>query len=606
MFNKVFFILFVLLLIIICNMQHIELFTDNKPIILITGTTSGIGKAFVESIDKKYKVLIHGRNCNKLANMVKVYKNKGMDIEYICYDLSKKDNITKFNNEIKSKYKKIDILINNFYDSSHEEDISYQINTNLTNTILLTKMLSKNINTGGTIINISSGLSRNIQYGNNFISTYTIIKDSLEKFTKIYSSKLYPKKISITCLRIDDSYKSKLTNKFLKDYQLKNPNEIVECLNYIISKKWNETTGKIILSSSLINNSIVSLLDTEYNLADYDFNTLFKQDKKILGENCIGMSKNISTLLNDKTDFTKYVSYTGELQKYLANKYKVKSNNILFHKGTINFLDKIINLFVKDEHHIIVSSDTWGVFTTLSNNNNKRIVRVPYKIIDKYVIQDYNKIIDSISSSTRMIYLISPIFKKDFDKFLKNIPDNLIIVIDFCYNDFYPYLLNNENPIIDMGYCINSKNKIIGVNTFSKFYSLPGLNFSFSITNSKMNEYIKPHFHYPISNFIELISLYALKDTTRNEYTVNYYKNEKNRIRNKLNKLKVPFYYAYQNCIFIFINKSEKEISKLLEKNNINLDIVISNNYIMIPILNKKQNDILLSIIINSTLRGML
>ena len=603
MFNKVFYILVVLLFIIICNMQYVESFTDifinNKPIILITGTTSGIGKAFVESIDKKYKILIHGRDCNKLVNMIKVYKNKGMDIEYLCYDLSKKDNITKFNNEIKTKYKKIDILINNFYDSSNEEDISYQINTNLTNTILLTKMLSKNINTGGTIINISSGVSRNVQYGNNFISTYTIIKDSIEKFTKIYSSKLYPKKISITCLRIDDSYKSKLTNKFLKNYTLKNPNEIVECLNYIISKKWNETAGKIIKSSSLINNSIVSLLDTEYNLADYDFNTLFKQDKKILGENCIGMSKNISTLLNDKTDFTKYVSYTGELHKYLASKYKVHSNNILFHKGTINFLDKIINLFVKDEHNIIISSDTWGVFTTLSNNNNKRIVKVPYKIKDKYIIQDFDRITNSISSHTRMIYLIAPIFKKDFDKFIKNIPSNLIIVIDFCYNDFYPYLLNNENPIIDMGNYINSKNKIIGVNTFSKFYSLPGINFSFSIANSKMNDYIKPHFHYPVSNFIELISLYALTDAKRNTFTVNYYKNEKNRIINKLNKLKIPFYNAYQNYILIFTNKSKEKINKLLEKNHINLDIVLENNYMMIPILNRKQNDILLSIIID-------
>jgi histidinol-phosphate/aromatic aminotransferase/cobyric acid decarboxylase-like protein/short-subunit dehydrogenase len=584
-------------------MQYVESFTDifinNKPIILITGTTSGIGKAFVESIDKKYKILIHGRDCNKLVNMIKVYKNKGMDIEYLCYDLSKKDNITKFNNEIKTKYKKIDILINNFYDSSNEEDISYQINTNLTNTILLTKMLSKNINTGGTIINISSGVSRNVQYGNNFISTYTIIKDSIEKFTKIYSSKLYPKKISITCLRIDDSYKSKLTNKFLKNYTLKNPNEIVECLNYIISKKWNETAGKIIKSSSLINNSIVSLLDTEYNLADYDFNTLFKQDKKILGENCIGMSKNISTLLNDKTDFTKYVSYTGELHKYLASKYKVHSNNILFHKGTINFLDKIINLFVKDEHNIIISSDTWGVFTTLSNNNNKRIVKVPYKIKDKYIIQDFDRITNSISSHTRMIYLIAPIFKKDFDKFIKNISSNLIIVIDFCYNDFYPYLLNNENPIIDMGNYINSKNKIIGVNTFSKFYSLPGINFSFSIANSKMNDYIKPHFHYPVSNFIELISLYALTDAKRNTFTVNYYKNEKNRIINKLNKLKIPFYNAYQNYILIFTNKSKEKINKLLEKNHINLDIVLENNYMMIPILNRKQNDILLSIIID-------
>ena len=87
--------------------------------------------------------------------------------------------------------------------------------------------------------------------------------------------------------------------------------------------------------------SRTTLLDTGSMWIDIG-SVMDKHDKKILGENCVGMSKNISTLLNNKTDFTKYVSYTGELHKYLASKYKVQSNNILFHKGTINFLDKII------------------------------------------------------------------------------------------------------------------------------------------------------------------------------------------------------------------------------------------------------------------------
>ena len=58
----------------------------------------------------------------------------------------------------------------------------------------------------------------------------------------------------------------------------------------------------------------------------------------------------------------------------------------------------------------------------------------------------------------------------------------------------------------------------------------------------------------------------------------------------KLNKLKIPFYNAYQNYILIFTNKSKEKINKLLEKNHINLDIVLENNYMMIPILNRKQN----------------
>ena len=109
--KKEFYYFILLFVIILCLInKNKETFENTKPIILITGTTSGIGKAFIQLYkNDNYKLLIHGRNCKKLKKLVAKYQKKNLDIEYICYDLSKKSNVYKLFQEVITKYKKIDI-----------------------------------------------------------------------------------------------------------------------------------------------------------------------------------------------------------------------------------------------------------------------------------------------------------------------------------------------------------------------------------------------------------------------------------------------------------------------------------------------------------------
>ena len=130
----------------------------------------------------------------------------------------------------------------------------------------------------------------------------------------------------------------------------------------------------------------------------------------------------------------------------LLKKHKVNEENILFHNGTINFLDKIISIFVKENHEIITTEDCWGIINSIGLNQNKDITRVE-NIYAKYVEINFNRLALSLSSNTRLIYLVGPIYKSEFEKFLEKIPKNLIIVIDFCYNDFFP----EGNKFIEMG-----------------------------------------------------------------------------------------------------------------------------------------------------------
>ena len=58
--------------------------------------------------------------------------------------------------------------------------------------------------------------------------------------------------------------------------------------------------------------------------------------------------------------------------------------------------------------------------------------------------------------------------------------------------------------------------------TFSKFYSLPQLQLSFSISSFEMNNMIEDFLNYPISSLKEEIGLIALDDNKRNLESFNF------------------------------------------------------------------------------------
>ena len=281
----------------------------------------------------------------------------------------------------------------------------------------------------------------------------------------------------------------------------------------------------------------------------------------------------------------------------MAKKYNVDIDAICFHNGTVNFLDKMIKLLVDKNHEIITPENSWGIIDVLVGNQNKNIIRTNYKIKNNFVEPNFDSIFQAINSNTRLIYLISPINKKEFDMFLSKIPKNLPIIIDFCYNDFYPEKLNSnpDETIINMGDYL-SKN-IISVNTFSKFYSIPSLNLSYSVTNKKISQMIEQNFHYPISNLTEEIAITALEDKNRNDKTIRYYNNERSRISKMLKEKKIKFFFSYQNSIYIKTKFKLEEIKSIFKKNNINLELILDGEFVQIPILNKVFNDKIISLI---------
>lgn len=87
-----------------------------KKIILITGSTDGIGKVCAKELIKQgHKVILHGRNEEKAKLFVEEINKEihDADVDYVIADLLSYRAIKNMSDKLSSKYDHLDVLINN-------------------------------------------------------------------------------------------------------------------------------------------------------------------------------------------------------------------------------------------------------------------------------------------------------------------------------------------------------------------------------------------------------------------------------------------------------------------------------------------------------------
>ena len=127
----------------------------NNPLaktVLITGATSGIGKAAATLFAKRgYNLIITGRRNDKLEALKQKFKRKyAVKAKALCFDIRDKDATKKAWNSLDSNLQNVDILINNVglakgFAPIHKgklEDWEQMIDTNIKGLLYITRLVS--------------------------------------------------------------------------------------------------------------------------------------------------------------------------------------------------------------------------------------------------------------------------------------------------------------------------------------------------------------------------------------------------------------------------------------------------------------------------------
>ena len=136
----------------------------DKPIAIVTGASTGIGRSLSVKLSNKYFVYLISRNKKNLDKTKELINKQNNDCKIIISDISKNESIDDIYSQIEHKGK-IELLINNagigifknITDTSIK-DWDNTLNTNLRGSFLMTKMIIDNLKTrkDGKIVFISS------------------------------------------------------------------------------------------------------------------------------------------------------------------------------------------------------------------------------------------------------------------------------------------------------------------------------------------------------------------------------------------------------------------------------------------------------------------
>ena len=135
--------------------------------ILITGASSGIGRACVEKLASTETMLILcSRNIEKLQDIKSGLEEKGIDVLIYKVDVQQRDSVEVIFDDLEKRNLKIDILINSAglaldlasIESGNPEDWDTMIDTNIKGLLYVTKMVVGQMieNNSGHIVNIGS------------------------------------------------------------------------------------------------------------------------------------------------------------------------------------------------------------------------------------------------------------------------------------------------------------------------------------------------------------------------------------------------------------------------------------------------------------------
>jgi histidinol-phosphate aminotransferase len=180
-------------------------------------------------------------------------------------------------------------------------------------------------------------------------------------------------------------------------------------------------------------------------------------------------------------------SGSTHLRNALANRFSVKLDNVAVGSGSESIMGNIVRAFLHGKDEVLTSHGTFIGLLVLVRAHGVKLKSVPLK---NYCF-DLEAIADAVNPRTKIIYLCNPnnptgtIFtRRQFDDFIKQIPDHVLVILDEAYYEFASH--DPEYPD-SMSYRLDN---VLTLRTFAKAYGMAGVRLGYGLGHEYLIDFV--------------------------------------------------------------------------------------------------------------------
>ena len=284
-------------------------------------------------------------------------------------------------------------------------------------------------------------------------------------------------------------------------------------------------------------------------------------------ENPLGISPKAEYAIQEAIlDIARYPDGNSfALRDAVSKKFNVAHNQIVFGNGSNDILELAARAYLTNDSETIHSQHAFAVYPLVTQAMGATGVVVPAKNYG----HDLDAMLKAITANTRMIFIANPnnptgtlLAKDELYAFLKQVPKNILVVLDEAYDEYLPVNLKSEA----INWLAEFHNLIIS-RTFSKAYGLAGLRIGFGLCHTDiadmMNRVRQPFNVNSIAQAAAIASL-ADDDFVERSYALN--QAGMAQLTQGFDKLGLEYIPSYANFISVKVGNAAKYNQELLKR----------------------------------------
>jgi histidinol-phosphate aminotransferase len=282
-------------------------------------------------------------------------------------------------------------------------------------------------------------------------------------------------------------------------------------------------------------------------------------------ENPLGPSPLAIRAITDKLHtLHRYPDGSGfYLKSKLSKKYAIPFDQIILGNGSNELIELIIRTFLSAGDHVVQAFPTFLVYEKVVRGAGGQMTSVP---LENFKI-NLDEITKAITSRTKLIFINNPnnptgsvVLKKEMFRFLKEIPEDIFVILDEAYIEFV-----SDTTVARGIEWLKEKPLLVVLRTFSKLYGLAGLRIGYGFGSRKVIDYMnRVRQPFNASTLAQVAATAALDDTAFVSQTLKAVSEGLNYLYRGLEDMGLEYIPTQTNFLLIKVPGGGKKTYELL------------------------------------------